>query len=77
MPAAYRTAIGTDAVDEAERLCLMVAAEYPRTTFFAGQVIFGREKWYHRLLHNQTAFAIQRRLQLAEKNMVILPARVW
>jgi hypothetical protein len=76
MPAAARLAIGTDAVEEAERLCLQIGREFPRATFFAGQVIFKREAWYQRLLHNQTAYAIQRRLQLAEKSMVILPARI-
>ncbi len=71
-----RLAIGTDAVEEAERLCLAVAAEFPSTTFFAGKVIFQRERWYQRLLHNETAFAIQKRLQWAGRTMVILPARV-
>lgn len=76
MPAAYRYAIGTDAVDEAERLCLAVAREFPRTTFFAGKLIFQREQWYHRVLHNETALAIQKRLQWAGKTMVTLPVRL-
>ncbi|HMN40061.1 MAG TPA: APC family permease [Phycisphaerales bacterium] len=71
-----RVVIGTDAVEEGEKLCLAIAAEFSRPTFFAGQVIFGREAWYHRLLHNQTAYALQRRLQLAGLSTVILPARV-
>ncbi len=75
VPAATRLAVGTDAVEEAEKLCLAVAKEFPRSTFFAGQVIFERESWLQRLLHNQTAYAIQRRLQLAGRNTVILPAR--
>jgi hypothetical protein len=75
VPAATRLAVGTDTVDEAERLCLSVAGEFPRSTFFAGQVIFERETWLQRLLHNQTAYAIQRRLQWAGKNMVILAAK--
>ncbi|HZW07716.1 MAG TPA: APC family permease [Phycisphaerales bacterium] len=75
VPAAARSAVGTDAVEEAVSLCLRVAKEHPRSTFFAGQVIFPRESWVHGLLHNQTAFAIQRRLQLAGHGVVILPAR--
>ncbi|MBY0307721.1 MAG: APC family permease [Phycisphaerales bacterium] len=75
IPAAARSAVGTDAVEAAETLCLSVAKEFPNATFFAGQVIFRRESWFHRLLHNQTAYAIQRRLQLAGRNLVILPAR--
>jgi amino acid transporter len=76
VPCAVRMSVGTDAVEEAEALCRGIAAEFPRATFFAGQVIFKREAWYHRLLHNQTAYAIQRRLQWAGLNAVILPARV-
>jgi amino acid transporter len=76
VPATYRMSVGTDAVDEAEKLCLQAARDFPRTTFIAGQVIFQRENWYRRLLHNQTAYAIQRRLQWAGQNMVILPAKV-
>jgi len=53
-----------------------VAQEFPRVTFFAGYILFQRERWYQRLLHNETAFAIQRRLQWAGMTMVILPARV-
>jgi hypothetical protein len=76
MPAASRFALGTDAVDEGEKLCLEVAKQFPRVTFFAGKVIFQREAWYQHLLHNETAAAIQKRLQWAGKPVVILPARV-
>ena len=62
--------------EEAEKLCLAVAAEFPRTTFFAGKVIFQRERWYQKLLHNETAVSIQKRLQWAGRTMVVLPARV-
>lgn len=74
--ATSRKALGTDAVAEAEKLCLGLVRDFPRTTFFAGQVIFQRERWYQRLLHNETAYAIQKRLQWAGQTMVILPARV-
>ena len=76
LSATSRKALGTDAVAEAEKLCLGLVREFPRTTFFAGQVIFQRERWFQRLLHNETAYAIQKRLQWAGQTMVILPARV-
>ena len=76
MPATSRYALGTDAVHEGEKLCLELAKEFPRVTFFAGKVIFQREAWYQHLLHNETAAAIQKRLQWAGKPVVILPARV-
>ena len=76
MPATSRYALGTDAVDEGEKLCLGVAKEFPRVTFFAGKVIFQREAWYQHVLHNETAAAIQKRLQWAGKPVIIIPARV-
>ena len=76
VPATYRMAIGTDAVEEAEKLCLEVAQTFPQATYFATKVIFQQERWYHRFLHNETAYAIQRRLQWDGKTMVIIPARV-
>jgi amino acid transporter len=75
-PAAYRMAIGTDAVGEGEKLCLEVAREFPQITFFAGKILFQKEKWYQSLLHNETAMAIQKRLQWAGKTVVVVPARV-
>ena len=76
IPATYRMAIGTDAVDEVESLCLEVAKEFPKITFFAGKVLFEKDKWYQRILHNETAFAIQKRLQWDGKTVVVVPARV-
>lgn len=74
--ASFRSAVATEVVSEAERLCVEVARQYPRSVFFSGQLVFQRERWYQRLLHNQTAFAIQRRLQWRDLTMVILPIRV-
>lgn len=71
-----RVAIGTDAVEEAEKLCLEVTREFPKSNFFAGQIIFQRQRWYQHLLHNETAFSIQKRLQWAGLTMIILPAKV-
>jgi amino acid transporter len=76
IPAAYRCALGTDAVEEADRLCRRIAGEFHGCMFFAGQVIFHRERWYQRILHNETAYLIQKRLQWAGLTMVILPAKV-
>jgi amino acid transporter len=76
VPATCRMAIGTDAVDEAEKLCRQVVQEFPRAIFFAGKLIFKKEAWYQRLLHNETAYAIQKRLHWSGISMVVLPARV-
>jgi len=76
VPAASRYALGTDAVEEAEKLCLQVAREFPRAVFFAGKLVFQREKWYQQLLHNETAFDLLKRLNEAGRTLVVLPARV-
>ena len=76
LPSEARHAVGLDVVDLAEDLCLDVAKDYPKATFIAGKVIFGKPKWYHWLLHNDAAGAIQRRLQLAGRTVVVIPARI-
>jgi hypothetical protein len=69
-------AVGTEAVAEIERLCREVHLRFPRTVFFAGKLIFRELTWWHRLLHNETAHAVQRRLEFDRLPMVVLPARV-
>jgi amino acid transporter len=76
VPATSRLAIGTEAVSEAERVCLAIAREFPHVVFFAGKMIFKREKWFHRLLHNETALAVEKRLRWAGRTMVTMPIRV-
>jgi amino acid transporter len=73
--AEYRYAIGTDAVDELVRLCEEVARAFPRSVFFAGKLIFAEESVLTRLLHNQAARTLQRRLQFKGLQMVVLPVR--
>lgn len=76
IPATFRYAIGTEVVDEAVKLCLSLREEFPRITFFSGKIVFEQERWLEPLLHNQTAHAIQRRLQWSGATMVIMPVRV-
>jgi hypothetical protein len=68
--------VGTEAVAEAEKLCVAVAKDYPRSVFFAGKLVFEREHWYQRLLHNETAYVLQRRLQFDGLNAMVMPVRV-
>jgi hypothetical protein len=76
VPATARMAVGTEAVAGAEELCLEVGREFPRLVYFAGKLMFRRQRWYHRLLHNETALAIESRLRWRGKTMVTLPIRV-
>jgi amino acid transporter len=75
-PSTSFMAIGTDPVEELERLCIEVYKRFPKSTIFAGQLLFSRDSIYQRLFHNQTAFSLQRRLQWDGVPMVILPTRV-
>jgi amino acid transporter len=76
LPAEWRLEVGTEAVSVAADLCGQVAAEFPRAVFFAGKLVFEKETFYQRVLHNETAFQIQRRLQFSGLNAMVLPVRV-
>ncbi len=67
---------GTDAVDEVTKLCEEINREYPNSIFFTSKLIFSSDNWFTRLLHNQAALAVQRRLHLEGLQMVILPMKV-
>jgi len=71
-----RLGLGTDVVLELRRLCLQVAQEFPHSVFFAGKLVFEREHFFNRFLHNQTALEMQNWLQFHGLSMVILPVRV-
>jgi len=74
--AEYRYAIGTEAVEQVVELCESIREEFPRAIFYLGQLVFENDRFYYRLLHNETAFAIQRRLQFAGLQAIVLPIRV-
>jgi len=74
--AEYRFEVGTEAVESVVELCESVRREFPRSIFYLGQLVFENNRFYYRLLHNETAFAIQRRLQFAGLQAVVLPIRV-
>ena len=74
--AEYRYKIGTEAVSEVIELCEETRKEFPRSIFYLGQLVFESDRFYYKLLHNETAFAIQRRLQFAGLQAIVLPIRV-
>ncbi|HET6980777.1 MAG TPA: amino acid permease, partial [Myxococcaceae bacterium] len=76
LAATSRMSLGTEAVETATQLCTAVAKEFPRALFFAGKLVFEQERWYQRVLHNETAYQIQRRLQFAGLNAMVLPVRL-
>jgi hypothetical protein len=69
--------VGTEAVTELDHLCREVALRFPRSVFFAGKLIFQQESWYQRILHNETAASVERRLQFAGLPMIVMPIRMF
>jgi hypothetical protein len=75
--AEYRYVLGIDLMAELEDLCKSVTREFPRSVFFAGKLIFQKENFMSRLLHNHTPHTLQQRLQFEGVEMMVLPIRVF
>jgi amino acid transporter len=75
-PAETLTDVGTEVLDAATELCTQVSKRFPKATIITGRLVFRREAWFDRLLHNETPKLIQQRLQWLGVPMVILPVRV-
>ncbi|MDD5270818.1 MAG: APC family permease [Candidatus Omnitrophica bacterium] len=69
-------ALGTDVVQEASELALKLTEKYPQAVFFGGQIVFPKETFLTRLLHNYTVFSMQRKFYHEGIPVVILPIRV-
>lgn len=76
IPAAYEYRMGAEIVESASELCVEISKKYANAVFFAGELVFEKPKWHHRILHNETAYAILRRIRFAGLPMVILPIRI-
>jgi len=73
MAAVTCVAVGTDPVDEVEKLSADFARRCPSAMFFLSKVVFRTQRWYHPLLHERTGEAIQRRLERRGLPVVVLP----
>ena len=71
-----RYALGTDRVSELEKICTAIADDFVEPVFFCGKLVFAREDNFTKMLHNQTAMEIQRRLMFAGLNTIVVPVRV-
>src|SRR5207253_9850669 len=76
LAADWRMTVGTEVVAEGVELCKRIAQAFPHSVFFLGRLVFEEETWVHRILHNETAYQMQRRLQFAGLNAMVLPVRV-
>ncbi len=73
--AAYRMKVDTEVVRPTVEMCRELTREFPRAVVFTGKLIFKKPRWYDRILHNETAFALQDQLQFEGVPSVILPVR--
>ncbi len=73
--AASASTVTTDPVEGLYRVCADLATKYPRAVFFGGKLIWKRESWWQRILHNETAYQVQRRLQWKGLTMTVIPLR--
>jgi amino acid transporter len=76
LPSSSAYAVGTEVAVEAERLAVGLVKRYPKALVVAGQIIFEEDTVWNRLLHNETAFLIQQRLQHEGVPMVVLPVQL-
>lgn len=68
--------LAVDIVDESFNISKRVLQKHNNAVFFAGQLVFPEETLFTRLLHNYSAFALQRRFYRDGIPFVILPIRV-
>jgi len=70
------SSLGTDVVQELTKLSEQIREKYPDSVFFGGQIVFPRESFFYRLLHNYVVFAVQKELYLRGIPFVIMPIRL-
>ncbi len=70
------TYIGTDVIGEAEKRVPELLKRFPNAVFFGGQLVFPKETFWNRWLHNYTVFTMQRVFYREGIPFVILPIRV-
>ncbi|MBK8130014.1 MAG: APC family permease [bacterium] len=76
LKAEARTSCELDYVSEIERLCLAVHEEYTNSVFFAARLLFWKDTFWTRILHNETPMTLQRRLMFHGLQFVVLPVRL-
>ncbi len=68
--------VGVDVVEEIDKISAGILKRFPNAVFFGGQLIFPKDSFILRFLHNYTVFALQKRLYRQGVPFVILPIRV-
>ena len=68
--------IGTEIVSTASDLAQKLTKKYSNTIFFGGQLVFKKETYFTRLLHNFAVFVLQREFFKQGMPFFVLPIRV-
>ena len=76
LPAERVLSTGMEVPVEAEKIGSSQIMRFPKGLFVAGQILFDEDSTWRRVLHNETAFLIQRRFQNAGMPMIVLPVRL-
>lgn len=75
IPAMYYFKAGTNAAEEICGLCQEAVIQFPKSTVFTGLLQLERENFYHKFLHSELPYAIERRLQEQGITTVVLPIK--
>jgi amino acid transporter len=70
------SALSHDVVEGSAQLAPQIVERFPQAVFFMGQLVFPEESFFSRLFHNNTVFAVQRRLYHLGIPFIIMPVRV-
>lgn len=76
LPSTYYHDYGTDIIETINRLTDRISADFPRSVFFATKLIFDNETWVHQILHNQTAYMLQKKLHSKGQNLIVMPMKI-
>jgi amino acid transporter len=68
--------VGPEVAVEAERAAHEVQERFPQALFVAGQLTFEEDSLWNRMMHNETALVVHRRLHHHGMPMVVLPVRI-
>ncbi len=70
------TSAGIDIVEEIEKITQNVRTKYPNSIFFGGQIVFNKETFASRLLHNQVVFTVQKKLYQLGIPFLVMPIKL-
>ena len=76
LPATYYHDYGTDVINTVSNLTERISADFPHAVFFAAKLIFERENIFTQMLHNQTAYMLQKKLHNKSQNLIIMPMKI-